>query len=135
MVDLDLIEAAIVSNLSRITALKKVYDHEPKSMPQLPAATLFFDGFQQTDGASRRKSVSWRYTIRVYVKLHDVVKAQADIKNLVVNARKELAKDPMLGDNCLFQTIQNGEIYLLDDKDNPHLMAEMTLIATTDENY
>jgi hypothetical protein len=135
MADLDLIEAAIVSNLSRITALKKVYDHEPKSMPQLPAATLFFDGFSQSDEASRRKRVNWRWVIRFYVSLQDAEKAQNEAKNIVLNARKELSKDPTLGNNCIFQEIANGEIYVALDQNNPHLMGEMTLIAQVEENY
>lgn len=135
MADLDLIEAAIVNNLSRVTTLKKVYDHEPKSMPQLPAATLFFDGFNQSDEASRRKRINWRWIIRFYVPLQDAEKAQNEVKNIVLNARKELAKDPTLGETCLFQEIANGEIYVALDQNNPHLMGEMTIVVQVEENY
>ncbi|MDC3414268.1 hypothetical protein [Terrihalobacillus insolitus] len=135
MADLNLIESNIVSNLQTITALKNVYDHEPKSLSTLPAATIFFDGFSQSDSASRRKSVDWRWTLRVYVRIQDAEQAQADIKNLMVEVRKALASDPSLGGNCNFNQITRGEVFVSLDQNNVHVMGEMTLTANTYESY
>jgi hypothetical protein len=135
MVDLTAIEAAIVGNLSAIPYLEKVYDHEPKSIPVLPAATLFFDGFRQNDQATRRKSVAWRWVVRLYVRLNDAEKAQQDIKTLIMDARKELAKDPLLGGTCLFHSVQSGEVFVSMQQNNPHMIAELVLEATTEEPY
>jgi adenylylsulfate kinase-like enzyme len=133
--DLLLIESKIVTNLQKDVKLIKVYDHEPSKMPQLPAATIFFDGFSQDDNSSRNKRSNWRWTIRIYVSLRDAETAQRDIKSLLLEARKNLANDPILGGTCLYQQVTNGEIYVFMDQQNPHLMAELTLVATTNEPY
>jgi hypothetical protein len=135
MADLDLIESNVVKNLQAITALKKVYDHEPKNMPVLPAATLFFDGFGQDDSSSRSKRVDWRWVLRIYIRLHDAEQAQSEIKSLISNARKELAKDPTLGGSCDFQSLTRGEVFASLDQNNVHLMAELTLTVQTTEYY
>lgn len=135
MADLDLIEQNIVSNLKKVTEFKNVYDHEPKSLSPLPAATIFFDGFEQSDQASRRKTVDWRWTLRVYVRIQDAEQAQSDIKKLMVDVRKALASDPTLGGNCNFNTIRRGEVFVSTDQNNVHIMGDMTLTANTYENY
>lgn len=140
--NLDLIEAQIVKNLSDVQigtppapAFQKVYDYEPQKMPQLPAATLYFDGFRQDDITVRSKRVFWRWIIRAYVPLRDAEAAQNTVKMLTVNCRKELAKDPQLGENCLFHQITQGDTYAVLEQNNPHLMLEMTLEAATNEPY
>lgn len=135
MADLDLIESNVVANLATITALKVRYTYEPSKLPQLPAQTMFFDGFESNDVASRRERVAWRWILRLYVPLRDAEKAQIDMKSLMVNVRKELAKDRSLGGSCLFHRIRTGDVYVDLDQNNPHLMGEMVLEATTDENY
>lgn len=135
MADLELIESNVVSNLKNITDLKAIYDHEPKNMPSLPAATLFFDGFEQDEASIRSKRVNWRWVVRVYVRLYDADQAQSDIKNLIQSVRKELAKDPRLGASCDFHAITRGEVFASLDQNNVHMMAELTLTATTTENY
>lgn len=135
MADLKLIETNIVSTLQLVTELQKVYDHEPKSLIALPAATLFFDGFGQQDQANRRKTVNWRWVVRLYVKLGEAEKAQNDLKTLVINTLNRLRSNPTLGSSCLFHNVTNGEIHVMMDQNNPHLIAEMFLEATTHENY
>jgi hypothetical protein len=135
MADLELIENSVISNLSNVTELKQSFPYEPTKLPVLPAITMFFDGFRQEDSSSRRKRVNWRWVLRVYVTLRDAEKAQRDIKSLMVAVRKELAKDPTLAGSCLYHNILSGDVYVDLDQNNPHLMAEMTLEATTDEGY
>jgi hypothetical protein len=135
MTDLKLIESNIVSTLQAVASLNKVYDHEPMDIRSIPAATLFFDGFGQNDEASRRKSVSWRWVVRLYVPLRDAEQAQNDIKSLIVDSMAELRKSPTLGGLCLFHTVASGEVFVAMDQNNPQLMAELRLEATTQENY
>lgn len=135
MVDLSLIESNTADTLRLISTYKKVYEQEPKNLLQLPAASLFFDGFKSDDEASRRKKIAWRWILRIYVKLHDPEDAQTELKQLIVNSLKELMKNPTLGGSCLYHTVKNGEVFVVTDQNNPQLMAELHLEATTQENY
>ncbi|MGM0882600.1 MAG: hypothetical protein ACQEXQ_16355 [Bacillota bacterium] len=135
MADIKPIETNIVSTLTLVTELKKVYDHEPKNLGTLPAATLFFDGFSQEDTASRRKKVTYRWIVRIYVTLRDEVKAQNDIKVLVNNSLDRLAANPQLGGTVKFHNVTNGEIFVAMDQNNPHMIAEMHLEVEVDRNY
>lgn len=78
------------------------------SIPQLPAATIFFDGFGQEDNASRRKTVRWRLVVRLYVSLRDAEKAQNEIKTLILRSINKLRQNPTLGESCLYHTISSG---------------------------
>jgi hypothetical protein len=134
MADIKPIEANIVSTLEQVTGFKKVYDHEPKTLTP-PAATLYFDGFSQADTASRRKKVTWRWFVRIYVALQDPVKAQDEIKILVNDSLDRLAANPQLGGTVKFHNVTNGEIYVALDQNNPQMIAEMTLEVEVDRNY
>lgn len=133
--DFTVIEGKIVENLKKVSDLKSVYDHEPKSLTTLPAATLFFDGFDQDDIATRQKRVNWRWTVRVYVRVQDAEQAQSQMKKLVKSIRETMAMDPTLGGTCLFQMFERAEIFVSSDQTNVHMVAEMPLIVATNESY
>lgn len=135
MSDLRTIETKVKSTLELVTDFKKVYDQEPKNLTQLPAASLFFDGFKQRDEASRRKYIDWRWILRIYVRLNDAEDAQTELKKLIVSSLTQLRQNPTLNGTCLYHTVLNGEVFVVTDQNNPQLMAELTLEATTQENY
>lgn len=135
MVDIEQIEAEVVKTLQLIPDLKKVYDHEPKNLGMLPAATLYFDGFGQGDATSRRKEITWRWMVRIYIPLQDEVKAQRMIKSLVQKSIQQLAENPELGGTVIDNNLTNGEIYVAMDQSNPHMIAEMTLEAKVQLTY
>lgn len=137
MADLNVMATKIKDLLSAVNGIVATFDHEPQSMNQLPAATLYFDGFSQTDSATRRKSVGWRWVIRLYIPLNssDVVKPQMDIRNLIIDTLKQLRVDPSLGGSCLYHTISDGDVFALLEQSQPMMVAELSLIATTEEDY
>lgn len=135
MIDLNIMATNIKSILTNVTGIAEAYDHEPQTMNQFPAATLYFDGFGQTEQTTRRNSVNWNWTIRVYIRLNtsDIKQPQMEIRNLVKNTINHFRTDPSLGGSCLFHTISNGEIFALLDQTNPMMVIEMNLLATTNE--
>jgi hypothetical protein len=136
MADLKLIESNVVSTLQNVKGFNKVWDHERLDIGSLPAATLWFDGFGQDDEAGRRNSVSWRWTIRIYVSLHtDAEKSQNELKDLIIKSMDQLRQNPRLGGSCLFHTIGSGDVFVALDQNNPQLMGELNLVATTRESY
>lgn len=135
MADLLLIEQNIAADLQKITDLKRVYAFEPQRIDDLPAATLYFDGFDQDDETTRRKRVNWRWTLRLYVPIQDAQTAQTDLKNLIMQARQQLASDPSLGGTCLYHTMASGDVFFVPDQNNPHMVAELSVVATADEPY
>lgn len=137
MTDLNLMGTNIKTILGAVPGILESFDHEPQSMNQLPAATLYWDGFSQNDQASRRKSVNWVWIIRIYVPIRtsNVKKPQDDIRNFVKNAIKQLRADPSLGSSCLYHKVNNGDVFALLDQNNPLLVAELTLEATTNEDF
>ncbi|MFC4768740.1 hypothetical protein [Effusibacillus consociatus] len=135
MADLTAIETNIVSTLQTVTGLKKTFGNEPKTITQLPAATLFLDGFEQEDNATRRKEVTWKWIVRLYVPLQDAEKAQTDIKTLLVSTLTAFRNNPTLGGTVLFQNVATGEIFAVTNQNNPLMMAEVSLHATVKEAY
>lgn len=131
---LDIIESNVATILRNVS-FKRVYEQEPKNLLELPAASLFFDGFGQADEANRRKLLNWRWILRIYVKLNDAENAQTVLKQLIVESLNELRKNPTLGGSCLYHTVKSGEVFVVTDQNNPQLMAELQLEATTQENY
>jgi hypothetical protein len=136
MTDLNIMGTKIKDIVAAVEGIASAYDHEPQSMSQLPAATLYFDGFSQSDSATRRKSVNWRWVIRLYIPLNssDVTKPQMDIRNLLVNTIKQLRKDPSLGGSCLYHTVSDGDVFVNLDQPTAMMVAELSLLAMTEED-
>lgn len=136
MNDLDQMGAAIVGVLETVTEFKKVFDHEPLSVPghQLPAASVFYTGFRLSDEEiPRGQQVIEQWILRVYVPLQDAEKAQDDIKKLVPKVRKALRGNRKLDSTCRYSTVTAGDIIAVLDKNNPQLIASFTLDANTEE--
>lgn len=135
MADLELMATNIKTVLGNVPGIKESFDHEPQSMSLFPAATLYFDGFGQSDRTTRRNSVNWNWIIRIYIRLNtsDIKGQQIEIRKLIESTLKKFRIDPSLGGSCLFNTINNGEVFALLDQANPMMVAELTLSAQTEE--
>ncbi|WP_035430864.1 hypothetical protein [Bacillus sp. UNC322MFChir4.1] len=135
MVDLNVMAVKIKEVLEKVPGIQQAFDHEPQEMSILPAATVYFDGFSQIEATTRRSSVDWRWTIRVYIPIQtsDIQLPQTEVRNLAVKTIKQFRNDMNLGGSCLYSTISAGEIYALLEQNNPNLVAELQLVTTTEE--
>lgn len=135
MADLNGMATNIKTVLSTVAGIKEAFDHEPQNMTQLPAATLFFNGFSQNSETTRRNSVNWQWVIRLYIpiRVSDIKVPQEELKTIVENTIKAFRNDLNLGGTCLYNEINSGEIFALLDQNNPMLIAELDLSAITEE--
>jgi len=134
MIDLNLMGEKIKEILATVPNIKEAYDYEPQKM-NLPAATIFFDRFEQSDQTTMRKNVNWEWIIRLYIPMRtsDIKAPQLTIRTMIENTIKQLRSDYDLGGSCLYHNVSSGEILVLLDKNNPMMIAELTLTATTEE--
>ncbi|WP_141434385.1 hypothetical protein [Bacillus sp. 03113] len=135
MVDLNVMADKIKTTLQTVSGIKQAYDYEPQNMSQLPAATLYFDGFSQSEKTTRRSSINWQWTVRIYVPINtsDIKVPQQEIRNLIYDSIKQLRSDLSLGGTCLFNTVSSGEVFAMLEQTNPLMVAELTLVATTED--
>jgi VanZ family protein len=135
MADINMMATNIKNNLSQVPGIKSAYDHEPQTISQLPAATLYFDSFSLDEGTTRRASVNWHWLIRLYVPLNtsDVKSPQLQVRDFIMNTIKHFRTDISLGNSCLFHTISNGDVSAVLDQNNPMMVVELTITATTEE--
>lgn len=136
MADLNLMAEKIKTILAGVPGIMEAFDHEPQSLNNLPAATLYFDGFSQSEKTTRRATVNWQWTIRLYIPLNtsDVKEPQLIIRDFIKNTINQLRMDISLGGTCFFHTISNGEVFVFTEQNNPMYIAELTLAATTEED-
>lgn len=136
MADLNVMATNIKNILAQVPGINVAYDHEPQSISSLPAATLYFDSFNQSEKTTMRANVNWQWTIRIYIPLNtsDVNAPQQMVRNLIMNTISELRSDISLGGSCYYHTVSSGEVFALLEQSNPMLVAELSLAATTEEN-
>lgn len=128
------IEAAIVSVLGNVTELKQVFDHEPFDITTLPAASIFYSGFNQADmSMPNRSEVNEQWILRIYVQLKDAETAQDEIKAIVKKVREEFRKNRKLNSTVLYNQLQSGTVFAVLDRNNPQLVAELQLGAVVKE--
>lgn len=134
MTDLNLMAEKIRDILLNVPNIKEAYDYEPQSM-NLPAATVFFDRFEQSDQTTMRKSVDWSWIIRIYIPIRtsDIKKPQIEVRSFIETTIKQFRSDLELGGTCLYHNIASGEVIALLEQANPMLVAELFLTATTEE--
>jgi hypothetical protein len=135
MVDLNVMASNIKDILSNVPGIKAAYDHEPQAMTHFPAATLYFDSFTQNEATINRSTVNWDWTIRLYIPFNssDVKTPQMQVRNFVMDTIKQLRTDLSLGGSCLYHTVSNGDIFASLEQTNPMMIAEITLVALTQD--
>jgi hypothetical protein len=134
MIDLNVMATNIKDKLAKVPGIKQAYDYEPQSMTQFPAATIYFDGFGQDEETTRRSSFDWRWTIRLYtpINVSDIKIPQTEIRKLVQETINHMRKDVTINNSCFYHTISNGEVFAVLDQNNPYMIAELQLVATTE---
>lgn len=133
MANLANIRTQIKSVLETTGHFKKVFAYEPNRFGSLPAATIFFDGFEQAPRTFDSFEVRWRFIVRIYLLIHDAEKAQQDMDTYVHDVIDQLRANPTLGGTAFLNEVTNGDIFVSLDKNTPHLMAEIGVVVITHE--
>jgi hypothetical protein len=137
-VDLNTMASNIQTILAGVPGILSAFDYEPQSIPQLPAATLYFDGFSENEETIGRLQYDWKWTIRVYIALSqsDVGPPQLQLRTLTQDVLTQFrtTDNLTLNNSCLYSSISNGDVYNILNATNPMMVIEFTLIATTQES-
>jgi len=128
------IETEIINILSTITDLKTVIDYEPRIIPQLPAVTLFFNGFTQSQTEAVSFTVIYKWIMRLIVRLHDDEKAQDDLKAFTQLILYKFKQHLKLNGAVLFAISPSASVGAVLDKNNPVIIVEFDIEATKEED-
>lgn len=128
------IETQLINILTTITDLKTKIAYEPKTIPELPAVTLFFDGFTQEQTETVAFTITYKWIMRLYVALNDAEKAQTELKSLVKQILSQLKLHMNFNDTVLFGMTPAGSAVAALDRSNPLLIMEFSLTATREED-
>lgn len=132
--DITTIETAIFNILSTVPELNKIYKYEPLELYELPAATIFYSGWDMTDASMpNTQEVSENWALRIYVQLDDSEKAHTEIKTIVPKIREAFRKNRDLIGTCLYCLLNRGNIFAALDKNQAQLVCEITLSAIIEE--
>lgn len=135
-VDLNNMATQIKTILAGVSGIAATFEYEPQNMPQLPAATLYFDGFTGQEETMGRIQYDWKWSIRLYVPLNtsDIKTPQLTTRTLVMGVLQALRANIQLNGSALLSSVNAGDISTILDVNNPLMITEFTLIATTQEN-
>lgn len=130
------IETQIVNVLSTVPEFRNVYSYEPLELADLPAATIFYSGWNMTDvSMPNTQEISENWILRIYVHLDDAKKAQAKIKAIVPKVREAFRENRSLSGTCLYCLLNKGNVFAVLDKNQAQLVCEITLSAIIEEYY
>ena len=127
------IETAIVSFLTPITDLKTILDYEPKIIPKLPAVTLFYDGYTQTQTEAVSFTITHKWIMRLYVRLDDAEKAQDDMKSLTKQILQKFKQNIDFTGVVRLGITPSASVGAVLDKNNPVLVVEFNIEASKEE--
>lgn len=135
-VNLNNMASNIKDILSGVNGIISAFDHEPQNISALPAVTLYFDSFNQNEATTRRVSVDWKWTVRIYIDLNtsDIQGSQTQLRDLITNTLIQLRANINLKGSCLYHTVANGDVFTILNVNKPMMVGELTLIATTEES-
>lgn len=122
--------------LISVEGINSAFDHEPQNINSLPAVTLYFDSFTQTEVTMSRFGVDWKWTVRIYTDLNtsDIQGSQLNLRTLLSNMLIQLRNNITLNGTCMYHTVDNGDIFTILNVNRPMMVAELTLTAYTEEN-
>lgn len=137
-VDLNVMAANIQSILAGVAGVAIAYDHEPQNLQQLPAATIYFDGFTEKEETMGRLQYEWKWVIRMYIPISvtDVGPAQLQMRTITTDTLKAFRTSTglTLNGSCMFSSVASGDIYNVMNATNPLMVSELILLATTQES-
>jgi len=133
--DISEIEDALVVILSGLPALKTVLDYDPKRIPALPAATLFYSGFEQGQTESQSFTITHKWILRLYVKLVDAKRAQDLIKELIEDVLVAFKANQKFGGSVNIRgVIPSGDVGVILDRERPLMVAELDVTGMKQED-
>ena len=114
--------------LSTIEEFRAVHKYEPKSYKALPAASLFFEGFEQNDNSRATNELKHRFIVRIAIRLQDAEEAQAEMDALIDKVVSTLALSRNLGKpgvcyNAMVVSADTGVV--VQNQQNPQLVGEL----------
>jgi hypothetical protein len=135
-VDLNVMATNIKTILAGVSGITEAFDYEPQNLVNLPAATIYFDGFSEHEETLGRLEYDWKWIIRLYIPLStvDVGPPQLKVRTITSDVLKAFRQNITINGQCLFSSMSNGDIYNLFNVTNPMMISELTLIATTQES-
>lgn len=114
------IEEQVTNVLSSIPGIAKVYDHEPKVLERLPAATIVLRGFQHQGDTFEGREILHNWDYRVYVAMgSDPGKSLSQLKQLVDSIIDAFGQDITLASTCIRSQLSTGETGEVLDVDKP----------------
>lgn len=133
--DLAAIEAGIVTVLNTVSGLEAVFGYEPVDIEALPAASVFYAGFESEDAEiPNTQETRELFVIRIYVRFEDPEFSQAEMKTLVPLVRQAFRDDRDLGGACWYTNLSEGEISFIPKQSNPWLVATLLLTVVAEES-
>jgi hypothetical protein len=130
-----IIETAIINLLTNYCPdLKTILNYEPDKVPQLPAVSLWYDGFDQTQTEAVSYTINHKWLMRLYVRLNDDKIAQDDMKALIKSILSAFKSDLNLSNTVLKETIPSGTTAAVLDRNNPVLVCSFDLTTMTEED-
>jgi hypothetical protein len=133
--DIAVIESAIINLITtQVPTLATVLNYEPKQMPALPAVTLWYDGFDQTQTEAVSYTINHKWIMKLYVRLHDAKIAQDDMKDFIKKILSAFKSDLSLTHTVLKEVVPSAVTGAVLDKNNPILMCNFNLTTMTEED-
>jgi hypothetical protein len=125
------IRTAIKTTLETIATFEKVHKYEPKRFDILPAASIFFDGFEQRDLSIANNEATYRFMVRVAIQLQDEEDAQIELDDLVESVITTVAADRGLGTTGQFYNalVTTGDVLVIQNHNNAQMVAELSITA------
>ncbi len=125
---------ALLTNLAGFT-FRKTFDHVPKDLVSLPAATVQFVGLDQSfEATGGLASVRWKFEVSIYIDLaaKRPRKAEADLASALISIASAIRSDPTLDGLVELLDLEDGE------KPEPipeagYYLKTISIVATTEE--
>lgn len=134
--DLNAMAVNVKTLLASVPGIASAYEYEPQNLGALPAATLYFDGFEGQEATIGKIRYGWRWTIRIYIPINtsDVSAPQLTTRQLTKDVIAQLRSNLTLLGSCMYCTVYTGDIYNILSQTNPMMVIELNLVATTEES-
>lgn len=132
--DISEIEDEIETILNTLGAITTVLKYDPKMIPALPAACLFYDGYDQTQTESVSFTITHKWIMRLYVALEDAERAQTEIKELIEDVLVAFKANQKINDKALRFITPSASVGVILDRNNTLMVAEVALTAMKEED-
>lgn len=132
--DISEIEDEIATLLLTLPALGSVLKYEPKMVPKLPGATLFYSGYDQIQTEAVSFTITHKWILRIYVQLNDAERAQTEMKELIEDVLVVFKANQKINNKALRFITSGGDVGVILDRNNTLMVTEMNLTAMKEED-